>query len=164
LRIIECHRAGLGRADGVSSVWLCAPALGGLIVGLLLRFTRERRAENISDVISVVQIGEKSFCWRDGLINAFAAIIGMGSGASVGPYGSLTTLGAHLGDIFKKHTRAELNLAAGCGVAAMISTAFTAPIAAVIFVHEVVLRHYALRSLLPSLSLLQPVILSAHTG
>ena len=36
-----------------------------------------------------------------------------------------------------------------CGVAAAISTAFNAPIAGIIFAHEVVLRHYSLRAFAP---------------
>jgi len=37
------------------------------------------------------------------------------------------------------------NIAIACGVAAAISTAFNAPIAGLIFTHEVILRHYSLR-------------------
>jgi CIC family chloride channel protein len=36
-----------------------------------------------------------------------------------------------------------------CGVAAAISTAFTAPIAGILFAHEVVLRHFSLRAFAP---------------
>ncbi len=129
--------------------WLLCPALGGLVVGLLLKNTEDRRAENVADVINAVQVGEKSFHWRDGVLNAIAAVVGMGSGASVGPYGALTTLGAHLGSFFQRWTRADMNMAVGCGIAAMISTAFSAPIAAVVFAHEVILRNYALRNFAP---------------
>ena len=37
----------------------------------------------------------------------------------------------------------------GCGVAAAISTAFNAPIAGIVFAHEVILRHYSLRAFAP---------------
>ncbi len=36
-----------------------------------------------------------------------------------------------------------------CGVAAAIATAFHAPLAGIVFAHEVVLRHYALRAFAP---------------
>ena len=146
---LEKRLYSIGTPGHFNLVWLLCPVAGGLVVGLLLKSTNARRAENVADVINAVQVGEKAFHWRDGILNAIAAVVGMGSGASVGPYGSLTTLGAHLGNLFQKWTRADLNLAAGCGVAAMISTAFSAPIAAVVFAHEVILRHYALRSFAP---------------
>ena len=41
--------------------------------------------------------------------------------------------------------RKERSIGIACGVAAAISTAFNAPIAALIFTHEVILRHYSLR-------------------
>ena len=37
-------------------------------------------------------------------------------------------------------------IAIACGVSSAISTAFNAPIAGVIFAHEVILRHYSIRA------------------
>ena len=37
-----------------------------------------------------------------------------------------------------------------CGVAAAISTAFNAPIAGMVFAHEVVLRHYSIQAFAPT--------------
>ena len=37
----------------------------------------------------------------------------------------------------------------GCGAAAAIATAFNAPIAGIVFAHEVILRHYSLRAFAP---------------
>ena len=138
-----------GNAGSFNIWWLLSPVAGGLVVGLLICRTRARRPETITDIIDLVQVGEGKLRWKDGIINAIAAIIAMGSGASVGPYGPLATLGAHLGNLFTRWSRAEINLAIGCGVAATISAAFSAPIAAVVFVHEVILRHNALRSFAP---------------
>lgn len=61
-------------------------------------------------------------------------------------------LGATLGSAIAavtKDIRWMTTVGLGCGVAAVISTAFNAPIAGIIFAHEVVLRHYSLRAFAP---------------
>jgi CIC family chloride channel protein len=72
----------------------------------------------------------------------------LGCGASVGQYGPLVYLGTLVGQVTNRlpfGLRDVRNIAIACGVAAAISTAFNAPIAALIFTHEVILRHYSLR-------------------
>ena len=76
----------------------------------------------------------------------------LGSGASVGQYGPLVHLGATLGSLTARISppnRWMITVGVGCGVASAISTAFNAPIAGVIFAHEVILRHYSLRAFAP---------------
>jgi CIC family chloride channel protein len=46
-------------------------------------------------------------------------------------------------------TRTGLRVLLGCGVAAAISASFNAPIAGVIFAHEVIIGHFSLRALAP---------------
>jgi CIC family chloride channel protein len=81
-------------------------------------------------------------------MSTLAAAISLGCGASVGLYGPLVYLGTLVGQL---GNRLPLglpnirNITIACGVAAAISTAFNAPIAALIFTHEVILRHYSLR-------------------
>ncbi len=68
----------------------------------------------------------------------------------MGHYGPLANLGAVLGGQLGRWFRYDPVLGIACGVAAVISTAFSAPIAAVLFVHEVILRHYSLRAFAPT--------------
>ena len=135
---------------GVDLAILLIPVMGGLLVGGLVHFLMSsRRAVSLTDLILLVQTKKSRISLRRGTLDALAAIIGMGSGASIGPYGPLATMGATIGGNISRLSRADATLGIGCGVAAAISTAFSAPIAAIIFVHEVILRHYSLRSFAP---------------
>lgn len=136
-------------ASSVHVVFLLGPVLGGLVVALLLRFKSDRRATGVADVIHGVQAREGHVTWRDGFINTVASVVGIGSGASAGQYGPLTIMGASLGASLGRWFRYDPGLGVGCGVAAAISTAFSAPIAAILFAHEVILRHYSLRAFAP---------------
>ena len=133
-------------------ITLCVPALGGLVVGILHRYIPERRPHGPPDIISAVQGMGGRIPLRSGLLSAMSALVSLGAGASVGQYGPLAHLGATLGSAvagITKDNRWMATIGVGCGVAAAISTAFNAPIAGIIFAHEVVLRHYSLRAFAP---------------
>ena len=131
---------------------VCVPALGGLIVGVLHRFIPERRSHGPPDIIRSVQTMDGRIPPRSGLLSAAASVVSLGAGASVGQYGPLAHLGATLGSLVARVSRDSRWMATvgvGCGVAAAISTAFNAPIAGIVFAHEVILRHYSLRAFAP---------------
>lgn len=139
--------------------WLMAatiavPAVGGLLVGLITRYAIPgQRPQGPPDVIEAAQRGHGHVPLRGGLATAAAALVSLGSGASVGQYGPLVHLGATIGSAFGRFSRAARgtlsNIGVGCGVAAAIATAFNAPIAGILFAHEVILRHYSLRAFAP---------------
>ncbi len=131
---------------------IAVPTLGGLIVGYLHRLIPERRPHTPADAIAAVQTRRGQLPARAGGITALSALISLGAGASVGQYGPLVHLGATLGSLgarLMRLSRSEDNITIACGVAAAIATAFNAPLAGIIFAHEVVLRHYALRAFAP---------------
>ena len=131
---------------------VCVPAAGGLIVGIVHRYIPERRSHGPPDVIRSVQGLDGRIPARSGFLSALAGVVSLGAGASVGQYGPLAHLGATLGSLVarvNRHSRWMATVGVGCGVAAAISTAFNAPIAGIIFAHEVVLRHYSLRAFAP---------------
>ena len=131
---------------------VCVPALGGLVVGVLHRFIPERRSHGPPDVIRAVQGLDGRIPARSGFLSALASVVSLGAGASVGQYGPLAHLGATLGSLvarISRDSRWMATVGVGCGVAAAISTAFNAPIAGIVFAHEVVLRHYSLRAFAP---------------
>ena len=131
---------------------VCVPALGGLVVGLLHRFIPERRSHGPPDIIRSVQTMDGRIPARSGFLSALASVVSLGAGASVGQYGPLAHLGATLGSLVARISRGGRWMATvgvGCGVAAAISTAFNAPIAGIVFAHEVILRHYSLRAFAP---------------
>lgn len=128
------------------------PTAGGLVVGLLHRGIAEGRAHGPAEIIAAVQTRRGALPRRAGLLSSLSAMVSLGSGASVGQYGPLVHMGGSVGSALARAFRAGVtsdNIAVASGVAAAISTAFNAPIAGILFAHEVILRHFALRAFAP---------------
>ena len=129
------------------------PAAGGLVVGLVHRYlVPERRPHGPPDVIRAVQGLDGRVPIRSGFLSTLTSLVSLGAGASVGQYGPLAHLGGTLGSLvarLNRHTERSATVWVGCGVAAAISTAFNAPLAGLVFAHEVILRHYSLRAFAP---------------
>ena len=132
---------------------LAVPAIGGLIVGLLIwGFTKEKRPQSVADIISESLSHSHDQSLKNRFVNVVASLVSLGCGASVGQYGPVAYLGGSIGTGLAKITGTRFyqdNIALCCGVAAAISTVFNAPITGVVFVHEVILRHYSLRAFAP---------------
>jgi len=142
LYISALSRASMPAGE-LAMITIAVLTIGGLIVGLLLHYgVSSKTPVGPADAI------EKLPTPKSGLASTLAAMLSLGCGASVGQYGPLVYLGTLIGQL---SNRLPLNLpylrslTIACGVAAAISTAFNAPIAALIFTHEVILRHYSLR-------------------
>ena len=143
------HAAG-HISPGLSQLLLLAA--GGLFFGLILKLLNWQRFRGPANVIIAVHENDGHFKIRDGLVTAACDALALGLGASVGRYGPAIQLGATLGAILGKFiglTRTGLRVLLGCGVAAAISASFNAPIAGVIFAHEVIIGHFSLRALAP---------------
>lgn len=132
---------------------LLVPTLGGLVVGFIHRhLSPARRPLGPPDVICAVQFHQALPDTRSGVVSTVTAILSLGSGASVGQYGPMVYLGALFGGAVRRFGTRVPNLdgiAISCGVAAAIATAFNAPVAGLVFAHEVVLRHYATQAFAP---------------
>lgn len=138
----------------VAAATVLVPAVGGLAVGLLLQhMSAAKRPLGPADAILAVQTRTALPSLRDGSVSTLAAVLSLGCGASVGQYGPMVYLGAIFGGL---GARLDLRIGhlqgvcVGCGVAAAIATAFNAPIAGLVFAHEVILRHYSLRAFAPT--------------
>lgn len=132
---------------------MLVPVLGGLVVGAGLWFlTTNRRTGGVPDVIEARALSGRDLPLRDGLVSASLSAISLGAGGSSGREGPLVHLGATLADNlirkFELPPNARRTLL-GCGVASAVSASFNAPIAGVLFAHEVVLGHYAGRAFVP---------------
>lgn len=138
----------------VASATVAVPALGGLLTGLILRYlVPEKRPLGPPDAILAVQTRQPPPSARSGLLSTLAAAVSLGAGASVGQYGPMVYLGTLIGALVSKLRLEFPNLQAICigsGVAAAIATAFNAPIAGLVFAHEVILRHYSTQAIAPT--------------
>jgi CIC family chloride channel protein len=138
----------------LSVATILVPMLGGLVVGIVIhRYSPEQRPLGPPDAIRAVQLRTPLPSVRSGVVSTLAAIVSIGSGASVGQYGPMVYMGAIAGNLVSRLKLPIANLptiAIACGVAAAISTAFNAPIAGLVFAHEVILRHYSLQAFAPT--------------
>jgi CIC family chloride channel protein len=132
---------------------LLAPAAGGLVVGLILHwFIRAVRPYAIPDVIEARALGLQKIGVKEGLWSALASALSLGTGASAGREGPVVHLGGTLAvataRLFRLEGAAGRTLLA-CGAASAVSASFNAPMAGVLFAHEVILGHYALSAFVP---------------
>lgn len=149
-------------ASGVAALplWhiLLAPVCGGVIVSALLYLGQKRgwltdtRSHAVADVIEARAVRAGKVNLKTGILSAAIAAISLGSGGSAGREGPAVHLGGALASFLARTLglpdRAARILLA-CGAAAAVAASFNAPIAGAVFAFEVVLGHYALRSIAP---------------
>ncbi len=143
--------------SGVSQLpgWhiLLATTLGGLFLGsILYRFLSNSAPQGAVDVLRAVKTSGGKLSLRNGAGSAMVSAASVGIGGSTGVYSPIVHLGACLGSSLARQfglTRTQTITLLGCGVASAIASTFNAPIAGVIFAHEVMLGHYALASFAP---------------
>lgn len=132
---------------------LLGPAAGGAIVGwCLVNLLPTSRTGGVADVIEARALGGRNIELRPAIYSAFTTITSLGFGASAGREGPVVHLGAAVASSIAQRFRlAEWSRKTllGCGVAAAVSASFNAPIAGVLFAHEVILGHYAMRAFVP---------------
>nr|WP_320141518.1 chloride channel protein [uncultured Cohaesibacter sp.] len=151
---------GTGGENIISAIraappWLvvAAPTLGGVFVGAFLQYIHPiKRAEGVADVIEARARGGRGLRFWQALDSAAVTIISLGAGASAGREGPIVHLGASLArSLGRKLTipAAAQRVLLACGVASAVSASFNAPIAGVLFAHEVILGHYAVSAFVP---------------
>ena len=122
-------------------------ALGGLIVGLLIRyFAKEAKGHGVPEVmLAVASLGGR-IRFRVAGVKALASAICIGSGGSVGREGPIvqisSALGSGLGQLFRLDDE-KIKVLVACGAAGGIAATFNAPIAGTFFALEVILRRYS---------------------
>lgn len=129
------------------------PVIGGLLVGYFLeRFLTAKRTNGVADVMEAKALARDRIEFRQAIISSGVTALSLGAGASAGREGPMVHLGAAftsaIARFFDLPSWGKRTLL-GCGVAAAVSASFNAPIAGVLFAHEVILGHYAMRAFVP---------------
>ncbi len=126
------------------------PAIGGLIVGLLIYyFAREARGHGVPEVISAMVTQGGKIRPRVAVVKAIASSICIGSGGSAGREGPIIQIGSAIGSSigqFFRLTEQKTKTLVACGAAAGIAATFNAPLGGIFFALEVILREYGLRN------------------
>lgn len=145
----------LSRTPGATLHWLDVVTLSGMgiVVGLLTYYLMPNHANRgLSHVIEDIHYNKGQTGVKEGFAVGLISACSIGAGASVGRYGPAVHMGAAagsgVGSLFNLQEQEKLTLSCA-GIAAAIAASFTAPLAAVIFVQEVVLRQWRLYQFIP---------------
>ncbi|WP_330198964.1 chloride channel protein [Hyphobacterium lacteum] len=148
--------------SGVSGLpaWqiMLAPVGGGIVVSALLYLGRSRgwlqenRSGGVADVMEARAARSGHITVANGLLSATIAAVSLGSGGSAGREGPAVHLGAAIASLIARllglPPRA-IRILLACGAAAAVAASFNAPVAGALFAFEIVLGHYALRTIAP---------------
>lgn len=132
---------------------IAAPAFGGLLVGIILHFWHPSgRAGGVADVIEARAHSTENLNLKNATIGTAISAITLGFGGSAGREGPVVFYAAAVSKalfrFFELPPSARRTMLA-CGVAAAIAASFNAPIAGVLFAHEVILGHFAMSAFVP---------------
>jgi CIC family chloride channel protein len=134
------------------------PAAGGLAGGLVASFFfGEKGPSGISHLIEVVSIGRRTVRVRPSLARGVSSILVISSGGSEGREGPIIQIGAAFASALARWWRLSperIRILTACGMAAGVAGAYNTPIAATLFVLEVVVGSF-------SMALFGPAVVSA---
>lgn len=154
-------------------IYAIAPFLALPLLYVILRFIPEQRPHNPADLIAAIHINRGAISLRSSLLTVLGAVISLSFGFSVGYYAPTLQLGASAGALlnragnklqrFKKQQAQPSFIHVAAGGAAAIAAIFHSPIAAVVFVHEVLLRFFSVRAFAAiTLSAISAYLVSSH--
>jgi chloride channel protein, CIC family len=148
--------------DGQLDWWrvLLLPAVGGLLSGGVSVLIRRWRPREIVDAIEANALFGGKMSLTDSANLTVLTLISSGFGASVGLEAAYTQMGSGVASWVGQNLgfrRSDLRTLVGCGAAAAIAAAFSAPLAGAFYAFELVIGNY-------SPSVLAPVAIAALSG
>lgn len=153
--LLTGHTGGLVETAMGLPWWerVLVPIVGGLCAGVFLHFgTRLGRGQSSTDYMEAIAVGNGVISTHLSLIKSASSLYTVASGGSIGREGAMVQLAAMLASLMGRLLRLpppELRLLVACGAAAGIASAYNAPIAATMFVSEIVLGSIAIESIGP---------------
>lgn len=126
------------------------PAAGAFAAGLVTRLASRMPSQGVGDVMEAVVAGRTRLSMRGTSFKAFASWLAIATGGSVGREGPLIQFGGSLGAGVARFARIEgpsARALIAAGTAAGFAAAYNTPLAAVLFVLEVVTGAVAIQSL-----------------
>ncbi|MDB5586115.1 MAG: chloride channel protein EriC [Devosia sp.] len=144
----EQRLSGLGTLPSDQAL---IPAIGGIVLGVLMLALRNRRSRYV-DLVEGNALHGGKLSMVDSLIITLQTVISNGFGASVGLEAAYTQMGggvaSKLGDLFHVR-RADLRRLVGCGAAGAIAAAFGAPLTGAFYAFELIIGTYSIATLAP---------------
>lgn len=136
-------------------IWwkVAAPTIGGLLVGLIVVYTKtpEVAGEGIPAVMNALEHPDRVIRARVAPLKALVSAITLGSGGSAGREGPVIQIGAALGALSARIVKVspiQTETLLLAGAAATMAATFGTPVAAIVFVGEVLRRSVSLQALL----------------
>lgn len=130
------------------------PALGALPAAALIIRAARRETKPVPEYMEAFSLGDGRLPLRSGVLRSCSAILSLGSGAAIGKEGALIQIAAVAASAIGRWlyvSPARLRLMVGCGAAAGMTAAFHTPLAATLFVCEVVVGTFSIGTLAPLL-------------
>jgi chloride channel protein, CIC family len=135
---------------------LTVPTAGGLLAGLTLWFGNRLfasvRQKTTTDYMEAIVVGSGNISVRASVVKSVSALFSISTGTSIGregPLVQLSSLAASLVSRILKMPIPQRRHLVACGAAAGIACAYRAPIAASLFVAEIILGTVVVESLGP---------------
>jgi CIC family chloride channel protein len=135
---------------------LAVPTAGGLLAGLTLWFGNRLfasiRQKTTTDYMEAIVVGSGIISVRASIVKSVSALFSISTGTSIGregPLVQLSSLVASLVGRIRKFPIPQRRHLVACGAAAGIASAYKAPIAASLFVAEIILGTVVVESLGP---------------
>jgi chloride channel protein, CIC family len=152
---------GLSASPSVDTLrLLTVPVLGGAVLGLAGLLIAKLRPKGIVDPVEANALYGGRMSLTDSVIVAAQTVWSNGIGGSVGLEAGYAQLGAGIASwsgLRLRLRRSDLRLLVGCGAAAAIAGAFSAPLCGVFYGVELIIANY-------SLATLPFIIIAALTG
>lgn len=132
---------------------IAAPAVGGLIVGLIIQFVaKEAKGHGVPEVMEAILLRNGRIRPRVVIAKLFGSAIYIASGGSVGREGPViqigSAIGSSAGQLLGVNTN-RMRTFVACGAAAGIAAAFNAPVAGALFAIEILLGDIAVLQFSP---------------